>query len=370
MAGAEGRVVVGRLARGDRRVDRAVQLAERVREAFGMTGRAGACPPRRRAAAPGCGAGSRSAASRCPSHSSSCRSDPRRARRASRRPRSGRVLAAGAHLRDHEPSRARRRAKRSRMCAKSSVVICDRRRARTSAAGRERLDLADRAAAARGSSSPGRRTALDLQPGHELHEVEPVRADVADGAQLAALLGLEPPVPVRRLAAASPAGSRRDVPDLAELAGLHACARLLHQRVEADVEVRAVHEAAAPRRARAARATAPRSSPAASRRPRACRPRAPASPAGSGGGSASSGGRRRPRRRRAAPRSCRTHGRERLRRCALGRRADDAGDLHAQPPQRVDVDGADEAGADDAGPQVRDLAAHRGSSTSKSTSRP
>ena len=36
-----------------------------------------------------------------------------------------------------------------------------------------------------------------------------------------------------------------------------------------------------------------------------------------------------------------------------GRRADDAGDGHAEPPQRVDVDDADEAGADDAGPEIR-----------------
>ena len=45
------------------------------------------------------------------------------------------------------------------------------------------------------------------------------------------------------------------------------------------------------------------------------------------------------------------HGRDRLRGRALGRGADDAGDVDAEQPQRVHVDDADEAGADDARPE-------------------
>ena len=66
--------------------------------------------------------------------------------------------------------------------------------------------------------------------------------------------------------------------------------------------------------------------------------------------------------------------RDRLRGRSLRRRADDAGDRDAEPPQSVDVDDADEAGAHDTGPEIRDVrhdsSCRPGSSTSKSTSRP
>ena len=48
------------------------------------------------------------------------------------------------------------------------------------------------------------------------------------------------------------------------------------------------------------------------------------------------------------------HRRELLRRRALGRRADDAGDLDAEEPERVDVHDADESRADDAGAERRE----------------
>src|SRR5215211_3708557 len=48
------------------------------------------------------------------------------------------------------------------------------------------------------------------------------------------------------------------------------------------------------------------------------------------------------------------HRRELLGVCALGRRADDAGDFDSEPPQGLDVDGADEPRADDACAQVPD----------------
>ncbi len=64
-------------------------------------------------------------------------------------------------------------------------------------------------------------------------------------------------------------------------------------------------------------------------------------------------------------------GPQKLRPRALRRRADHPDDLHTEPPQRFHVDGTDEPGSDDAGTQLPDLAGHAdGSSTSKSTSMP
>ncbi len=71
-----------------------------------------------------------------------------------------------------------------------------------------------------------------------------MRADVGDGAQLAALVRLESPVPVGRQQQPVLQIAAVHVPDLAELTALDARARLLHERVEADVEVGAVHEPA------------------------------------------------------------------------------------------------------------------------------
>ena len=52
-------------------------------------------------------------------------------------------------------------------------------------------------------------TASTRRPVEEAREVQPVRADVADGPQRAALVRLEAPVPVRVVAAASPGSSGR-----------------------------------------------------------------------------------------------------------------------------------------------------------------
>src|SRR5204863_9116480 len=87
----------------------------------------------------------------------------------------------------------------------------------------------------------------DARSRDELREVEPVRADVADGPEFAALLGLEPPVPVGREQQPVLEVTAVDVPDLAYAAVAHERAGLLSLRIEPDVEVRAVHEPAAPR---------------------------------------------------------------------------------------------------------------------------
>ena len=69
-----------------------------------------------------------------------------------------------------------------------------------------------------------------------------------------------------------------DVPHLAELARDDPLARLLDDGIEADVEVRAVHEPAALGELDELRRLLRTSSPRASRRRRACRLQAPASP--------------------------------------------------------------------------------------------
>jgi hypothetical protein len=51
-------------------------------------------------------------------------------------------------------------------------------------------------------------------------------------------------------------------------------------------------------------------------------------------------------------------GREPLRPGSVRARADDAGNLDPEPAQCIDVDGADEAGAHDTGPQLVDPARH------------
>ncbi len=81
-------------------------------------------------------------------------------------------------------------------------------------------------------------------PVRNVDEVEPVRPDVADGPERAALVGLEPPVPVgveEQPVLEVVAGHEADV---AELAGGDHLADVLVERVEPDVEVHGVHEAA------------------------------------------------------------------------------------------------------------------------------
>ena len=111
--------------------------------------------------------------------------------------------------------------------------------------GGERLDGARRAAANRDRGGE-----IGQQLGHgqardELHQIEPVGADVGDGPQLAALVRLEPPVPVRGEEEPVLEVAAVDVPDLADAAVREERPGLLALRVEADVEVRAVDEAAA-----------------------------------------------------------------------------------------------------------------------------
>ena len=88
------------------------------------------------------------------------------------------------------------------------------------------------------------KTASIRRPRHPLREIHPVRADVGDGPQRPALLGLEPPVPVSRVEQPVLEVPAVDVPDGAEHARRHERARLMGDRIEAEVEVRAVHEPA------------------------------------------------------------------------------------------------------------------------------
>ena len=186
----------------------------------------------------------------------------------------------------------------------------------------------------------------DPRSGHELREVDPVRADVTHRAQLPGPFGLEPPVPVGGLGEPVLEVATVHVPDVADLAGADALARLLHERVEADVEVRAVHETGRRREFDELRRL--------------------------GGGH---------RERLLADdvlpgRECLLHlrmvkvvrrrqvddvdavvlehrleavvrGREPLRRGALGGRADDSVHLDSEPAERVDVDDPDESGTHD-----------------------
>ena len=80
--------------------------------------------------------------------------------------------------------------------------------------------------------------------GEERHQVEPVRADVADRPQRAALVGLEPPVPVRLEEQPVLEVVAGHQPDVAEAARGDELAHVLVQRIEADVEVDRVDEAA------------------------------------------------------------------------------------------------------------------------------
>ncbi len=113
---------------------------------------------------------------------------------------------------------------------------------------------------------------LDDPPaGDVLHQVAPVRSDVADRRARAALVRLEAPREVGRLEQPVLQVGAVDEVHRAELAAGDHLARLLHQRVAAIVERHGVDDArlAAPRRAAGARRR--RSSPAACPRRRASR---------------------------------------------------------------------------------------------------
>ena len=286
-------------------VDRAVELLEGVREALGVAGRdsrRGAA----RSAAPGRGRGCSFGRSRWPSQSSSCRSELQAS--APSEPSTSNesvVLPAGADLRDRHLAAGavlvaeedvrdvlgRHRRRSTRSIAPASAYVS------TGPVG----DVPDRMDGVEIGEHRG-----DAAAGDPAGQVEPVRADVGDGPERAAELGIEAPVPVGRPGAASPGGTCR--------------ARSRRGRARRGGHARAPRAGAgrsgccsscsararSPRRGGAAPPTPSRSSPAASRRRRACRRRGRPSPAGSGGGWASSGGRRARVRRPASPRSCRT----------------------------------------------------------------
>ena len=107
---------------------------------------------------------------------------------------------------------------------------------------REGLDLADRPVTDRDRGGEIGEDLHDPRAGHELGQVHPVRADVAHGAQLSRALRLQAPVPVRRLREPVLQVAAVDVPDVADVARADPLARFLDERVEADVEVRAVDE--------------------------------------------------------------------------------------------------------------------------------
>ncbi len=250
--------------------------------------------------------------------------------------------------RTHEPRAPP--SKRTRMCARSSVVIGASTRSTSEAAanvstsptGRRRTGIAVPRSA---------KTSTILRPVTNCvrsSQCEPMSPTARSSPPRC---GLEPPVPV--LGCREPVLEVAAVhgPDLPELAGTHPLARLLHERVEADVEVRAVHEPA---------------------------------PLGQLDELGGLRGGHRERlladdvlarlerllhlrvvevvRRRQVDDVDPVVGEDRvvalvcpgepLRRRALGRGARDARDLDPDPSQRVDVDGTDEARPDDRGPEL------------------
>jgi hypothetical protein len=84
----------------------------------------------------------------------------------------------------------------------------------------------------------------DALAGDEAGQIEPVGADVGDGAEHAALAGVEPPVPVGRLQQPVLDVDAVDAVDGTEVPAPDARASLSAERVEADVVVRAVDEPA------------------------------------------------------------------------------------------------------------------------------
>ena len=227
----------------DRRVDGSVELPERVGEAFRMPGRQ-----------PGALGRVRREQLRGPQQRlvrPSAVAEPELlvalAVPGERAPRAvelepQRVPAAGAHLRDHQrPARAVVEPQQDvgqilglHRRVDPLDVLC----------GGERLDLSGRAPAHRDDSRKVGAELDDAQAGDELGEIEPVRADVADRAQGTALVGLEAPVPVGRQCEPVLQIAAVEVPDAAEHAVAHECSRVVDHRVEADVEVGAVHATA------------------------------------------------------------------------------------------------------------------------------
>ncbi len=225
----------------------------------------------RRSSGPGCGAASRSArrggrATAPPGARRPTRATPREP--STSKPQ--RVLAAGARPGRRRTTRGRRRGS-GPGCARGPRVAHPGLDPLDVVGGRERLDLADRPLADRDRRREIGEDLLDLEAGDELHEVEPVRADVARpraarrpcSGSSRQFQSVGEQQPVLQVAAVH-------VPDVAELAAARARTGLLDQRVEADVEVRAVDEPAALGELEQLAPTRRRSGRAASRRRRAC----------------------------------------------------------------------------------------------------
>ena len=188
----------GRPARGDVGVDGHEQGAERVGEALDVAAGQRAPPVRRGRS---CSAGLRSRSSLAGRGGRSTAGRAARESQATAAVRAVDLVAAGCSC--GRGSAGRRRtaprapfSKRSRTVATSSVRMSHRDRVAPRARSRtSRPDpvglVADRDE--RGQVGHDR---LDAPAGQERRQVEPVGADVADGAEGAAALRLEPPVPV------------------------------------------------------------------------------------------------------------------------------------------------------------------------------
>ena len=197
------------------------------------------------------------------------------------------VLAAGAHLGDDE------RAARAVLEAQQHVreVLARRSRARRARRPRRRPENVSTGPVGtrrtRWTVARSANTLATRFPVTKRGEVEPVRADVGDRAELAALLRVEAPVPVGVLEQPVLDVAAVDVEDTAELAAEDALARRDGTgRRSGCCSSCSGRGRSRPRAARAQRSPAT-SARAASRRRRACPPPARPSPAGSGGGSAS-----------------------------------------------------------------------------------
>ena len=151
----------------------------------------------------------------------------------------------------------------------------------------ERLDLAERAAPDGHERVEVGADRADPQPGHELHEIDPVRADVGDRPERSADARAPAASSSRCRAAASPAGSRR-VTRFGRpiVAAGHQRAGLVVVGVVAEVEAHGVDESRRGRPGEQLGALAGCRRPGASRRRRACRRRGPGAPGRRGGGSA------------------------------------------------------------------------------------
>ncbi len=108
--------------------------------------------------------------------------------------------------------------------------------------GREGLDRAGRLAARLDEGGQVGHDRDDALAGHEGHQVEPVRADVADRPESAAAVRLETPVPVAVEEQPVLEVATGHEPDVADVAARDDLVRVLVERVVADVEVGRVDE--------------------------------------------------------------------------------------------------------------------------------